>query len=88
MRLDVKAFAIAGAAIGGLKVLKVLLIRQVVPGYGESFVQLLVSLFPGFHGVPGVGSVLTALGYVMVDAAVWAAVMAWLYNRAAGARQS
>ena len=83
MQLNVKAFAMAGATIGGLKVLKVLLIRQMMPGYGEPFVQLMVSLFPGFHGTPGLGSMLTAMGYVMVDAAVWAALLAWLYNRVA-----
>lgn len=81
MRLNVKAFALAVAAVGGLKILKVLAIRQFVPGYGEPFVQMLVSFFPGYHGTPGVGSALTAMGYVMVDAAVWAAVLAWLYNR-------
>ncbi len=88
MKLDVKAFAMAGAAIGGLKVLKVLLVRQMVPGYGEPFVQLLASLFPGYHGTPGVSSIVTAVGYVVLDAAVWAALLAWLYNRVAGEKRA
>jgi hypothetical protein len=53
-----------------------------VPGYGEPLVQIMISLFPGYHGTSGLGPLLTAAGYVMVDATIWAAVLAWLYNRA------
>jgi hypothetical protein len=58
----------------------------VFPAYGVAFLELMASLYPGYHGPAGVGSVIIAALYGAVDGAVCGAILAWLYNRAAGGK--
>ena len=84
MRLSVKGLAIASALMWGVGVLGVGVCNLVWPNYGEAFLQLCASIYPGYHATRGIADVLTGFGYALVDGAVGGAVFAWLYNIFAG----
>ena len=83
MRLDLKAMAYAGGALWGSAVLLVGLINVAQPMYGAAFLQSVVSVYPGYHATPSVGSALIGTGYALLDGAVGGWLFGWLYNRAA-----
>jgi hypothetical protein len=57
------------------------------PSYGEAFLAWSASLYPGYHGPAGLGSVIVVTLYALVDGAICGAVFAWLYNKlSAGGR--
>ncbi len=83
MRLSVKAFAAAGAVTWGLGVFLGGLVALWKPDWGTGFIELLGALYPGVEGI-GLGPVLIATIYALVDGAIGAAFFAWVYNRFAG----
>ena len=84
MRLNVKALAIAAGLIWGAAVLVTGLAHQVWPGYGGAFLDLVASIYPGFHAA-GLGQVIVGTLYALVDGAGCGALIAWVYNVAAKA---
>ncbi len=83
MRLSPKALAISLGVMWGLGVLCVGLAHQIWPGYGGAFLDLMASIYPGYHP-GGMGAVIVAALYALVDGAVGGLVLAWVYNGAAG----
>ncbi len=84
MRLDVKATTFVGSALWGLSVLLVGLLNLAFPTYGVAFLQVVASVYPGYHATATLGSVLTGTGYALLDGALGGWLFAWLYNRLAG----
>lgn len=84
MRLSLKSMAIAGGVLWGSGVLLVGLVNLLRPSYGISFLQMLGSVYPGFHISRTIGDVLVGTGYAVVDGAIAALVFGWLYNLFAG----
>lgn len=80
MRLSLKSMAIAGGVLWGSGVLLVGLVNLLRPSYGVSFLQMLSSVYPGFHISRTIGDVLVGTGYAVVDGAIAALVFGWLYN--------
>ena len=92
MKLNLKALTITSAiAWGGCGAapcfLLVALANVVWPPYGESWLQLGQSIYPGYNGPAGFGSVIIVTIYAALDGAVAGAVLAWLYNTFAGANE-
>ncbi len=83
MRLDSRALAMASALLWGGCILLVGIAHLVWPGYGTAFLDLVASLYPGFH-VAGLGSIIVGALYGVVDGAIGGWVFAWCYNRVAG----
>ena len=54
------------------------------PGYGQGFLEVMASVYPGYHATSNFGDVIVGTLYGLVDGAVGGAVVAWLYNRLAG----
>jgi hypothetical protein len=50
------------------------------PPYGESFLQLLDSIYPGYHASGSFGGVVIGTLYAVVDGAVGGLVFGMLYN--------
>ena len=50
-------------------------------GYGEGFLRLMASLYPGYTGSASSGQVIVGTLYGMLDGAVVGALFAWSYNR-------
>lgn len=81
MRLNVKAMAIAfGLTWGVLAIFLVGLANLIWSGYGEEFLRLAASIYPGYHATRSFGQVIVGTLYGFVDGAVGGAIFAWLYN--------
>jgi hypothetical protein len=80
MKLDVIAFAVTAGVFWGGGILLMAVANTIWPGYGRAFLDVVASMYPGYHPGSGFGSVVTAALYGVVDGAVTGAVFAWLYN--------
>ena len=85
MKLNLKALSMtSGIVLGGCFFL-VAAANLVWPTYGESVLQIGQSIYPGYNGPAGFGSVIIVTVYALFDGAIAGAVIAWLYNALAGA---
>lgn len=80
MRFNVIALAVTGALLWGGAMLVVTTAALVWPNYGRTFLEVVSSIYPGYHPGPSIGSVVTGTLYAVVDGAIGGAVLAWLYN--------
>ena len=80
MRLNVTALTFACGVIWGAAILVVAWANQIWPGYGRAFLDLVASIYPGYHPGSGAGSVVTGTLYALVDGAVAGALLGWFYN--------
>lgn len=85
VRLDLKALAAAGAVLWGGLLLLLSLGDLVWAGYGGAILDLAASIYPGYDGPEGIGALIVATGYGLVDGAIGGIVTAWIYNRVSGA---
>lgn len=53
--------------------------------FGKDFLLAVASVYPGYRGVPEMADVAVGTFYGLVDGAVAGLLLAWLYNRFAGA---
>lgn len=84
MSLNPKALAIAFGSVWGASVLCAGICHLIWPDYGTAFLDLVASIYPGYH-VGGLGSVIIGTLYGIVDGAFGGLVIAWVYNRVGGA---
>ena len=70
----------ASGLLWGVCILVVAAANLIWPNYGLVFLQLCGSIYPGYHAGTGIGSVVTATIYALVDGAVGGAIFGWLYN--------
>ncbi len=84
MSLSIKALAIAGAVFTGGSFLLIGMLNLLFPGYGVGFLELGASIYPGYQGPGGFGSVIVVTFYGLIDGAIAGALFAWLYNFATG----
>ena len=80
MKLNIIAFAVAAGVFWGGGILLMAGANLIWPGYGRAFLDVVASMYPGYHPGAGPGSVVTAALYGLVDGAGTGAVFAWLYN--------
>lgn len=88
MRFNVKALAITAGALWGACLFLVGLANLIWDGYGGGLLQLVASIYPGYHGAAGFGSVLVVTLYAVLDGAICGAVFGWLYNTVAGGQSA
>lgn len=81
MQLSIKGLALTAGILWGLSYLLVGIANLIWPSYGEAFLNLGASIYPGYHGPAGFGSVIVVTLYALVDGLVGGAVFAWLYNK-------
>ncbi len=87
MKLNIKALALASAILWGLGMLVMTLANLVSGSYGAQFLQLMSSVYPGYHATRSIGEVIVGTLYGAVDAFICGAVFAWLYNHLGAASQ-
>ena len=80
MKLSIKALMITAAIFWGLAILIVGSANMAFPGYGANFLEVVGSIYPGYHPGTGISSVIIGSLYGIVDAGIGAAIFAWLYN--------
>ena len=83
MRLSVTALALSFALVWGVAMFLTGMANLIWPPYGQDFLQVMASVYPGYKASPGFGQVIIGTLYGVVDAAVVGAVFAWLYNQLA-----
>lgn len=82
MKLDIKALALTLGILWGLLAMFLTGIANMIwPSYGQEFLTMMASVYPGYTAVPSFGQVILATLYGLVDGAIAGAVFAWLYNR-------
>ncbi len=86
MKLDVKAMALTIGLLWGAAMFLTGTANLVSDGYGEDFLDLMASVYPGYDATASFGQVMIGTLYGLLDGTVGGAVVAWLYNRLA-ARQ-
>ena len=80
MRLDVTAIAASSAILWAVAMFVTGLANMIWPPYGQGFLQVMDSIYPGYHATASFGQVIVGSLYGLVDAAVGGAAFAWLYN--------
>lgn len=88
MKLSTRGLATAIALLTGGCFLFVGLVQLAFPSYGGAFLDLGASIYPGYHGPDGIGSVIVVTLYGLVDGAIAGAILAWLYNWVTGANEA
>lgn len=83
MRLKVRAVTIALGLVCGLLVFVTGVLNIVWRGYGQAFLNILASIYPGYEATGSVGGVIVATLYGFVDGALIGLAYALLYNRIA-----
>ena len=86
MKLNIIALALTAGILWALALLLVGTANLVWSGYGEAFVTLMASIYPGYHASGSVGDLIVGVLYALLDGVVCALVLAWLYNSFVGKR--
>jgi hypothetical protein len=74
---------LTGAILWGGLVLVMGIANAIWPSYAALFMQVLDSIYPGYHATGSAWSVIVATLYAIVDGAVVGFLIAWIYNRLA-----
>ena len=80
MKLSIRALTVTAAIIWGGLVLLVGLANLIWPLYGAAFLELIASVYPGYHAARTFGSVIVGTAYAVVDGALGGLIFAWVYN--------
>jgi len=83
MKVSPKALAITSALIWGGCVFVVAVLHRIWPSYGVDFLNLIASIYPGYH-VGGLREAMVGTLYALLDGAVGGALVAWVYNGVLG----
>lgn len=80
MKLNTKALAITAGLFWGVAILLVGIGNMISPDYGQAFLSMAASVYPGYTASTGVGSVVVGTVYGLVDGAIAGLIFGWLYN--------
>ena len=80
MKLSIRALMITAALLWGGGLLLVGLLNLASESYGLAFLQMMSSVYPGFHASRTLGDVLVGTVYAAVDGAICGLLFGWLYN--------
>lgn len=80
MKFKVIVLAITAGVFWGAAILIVSLANLIWPGYGMALLDVVASVYPGYHPGTGIGSVITGTLYALVDGVVAGALFALLFN--------
>ncbi len=82
--MKLKAITCASAILWGACMLFVGVIHLGFRSYGADFLQMMSSVYPGFHASRTFGDVVIGTIYGIVDGAILGYVFGWLYRWAGG----
>ncbi len=84
MKLSVKALAITSGLLWAGALLFVGIGNLISPEYGTAFLDVMDSIYPGYHLGSGFVGVIVCTLYGLVDGALGGAIFGWIYNCFAG----
>jgi ABC-type nitrate/sulfonate/bicarbonate transport system permease component len=85
MNLSICALMITAVVLWGGAVLFCGIANLIWPAYGVAFLQVVSSVYPGYHATRSLGSVVIGTLYALLDGAICGLLIGWLYNRFARA---
>ena len=80
MALSIRGLTITAAIVWGGAVLITAIANLIWPTYGVAFLQLVASIYPGYHATRSLGGAVIGTLYALLDGAVCGLVFGWLYN--------
>lgn len=80
MRFNIPALSLAAGLFWGGAILLVASANLIWTGYGQAFLDLVASIYPGYHPGPEFSQVVIGSIYGLVDGAIAGAIFAWFYN--------
>jgi hypothetical protein len=80
MKFNILALGLTAGLIWSGAILVVGLANLIWPGYGQAFLNLLASIYPGYHPGSSIGSVIAGTLYGLVDGTIGGVIFGWLYN--------
>jgi len=80
MKFNVKALALACAILWGAAVLVVGIANLICGNYGQHFLEMLSSFYPGYHATRSIVQVVIVTLYALADGLIGGAAFGWLYN--------
>lgn len=80
MKLNAKALALASGILWGLAMLLMTLVNLFHPSYAQQFLQLMSSVYPGYHASRSFSEVIVGTLYGAVDGFFGGLIFAGLYN--------
>ena len=86
MKLNLKALSVALAILWAAAVFIVGLANLIWPTYGKTFLEMLASIYPGYHAAGTFVDMISGSLYALVDGAIAGLIFGWLYNLIAGNR--
>ncbi len=81
MKLSIKSLAITAGIIWGGSILLLGIANVIWPSYALGFLQIVDSIYPGYHAGTGGRSVIAGTLYGLIDGAIGGLIFAWVYNR-------
>jgi len=86
MRLNLKALSLTAGIIWALAVFLTGIANLIWSGYGDAFLNIIASLYPGFNAGGSFGDVIIGTLYAFVDGAACGLIFGWIYNLIVGKR--
>jgi len=83
MKFSIRGLAVASAVLWGFVMLFMTGTNLIWGNYGQQFLQLMASVYPGYHATRSVAGLVIGTLYGIVDGFIGGAVFAWLYNQCA-----
>ena len=80
MKVSIKALGLTIALLWGGIVFLVGLGNLASTGYGSAFLEVVASIYPGYHATSSIGSVLVGTLYALADGFIGGLIAGWLYN--------
>ena len=88
MKLNVKAAVLTGGVLWGGCNFLVGILNRLFPPYGNLWLRAVGTLYPGYHGPGGFKTVAVFTLYAILDGAICGFLLAWVYNKFAGADET
>ncbi len=83
MKFDVKALGLAWGILWGAACCLVALVNLITGSYGQHFLEMLSSWYPGYHAKRSIVEILILTVYAFFDGLFGGVIFAWLYNKMA-----
>lgn len=84
MKLNLKAFALTAGILWAAAMLLTGLANLIWSGYGVAALQMMASVYPGYHANGTIFDLIMGVLYALVDGAIAGLVFGWLYNTFVG----
>jgi len=80
MKLSLRALAVTSGIVWALALFLTGLINLIWRGYGNAFLKLMASVYPGYHAAGSIGDLIVGTLYAFLDGLICGLVFGWLYN--------